>query len=618
MAYTNRFIALSCVAASVLATSCVNEFEEGQAPVSGEGYYISLTGDVNEGGAESRAYWDINNDERKSPAFTWESTDKMQSFVWSNSAFVDFKDSKKYSATTVTPDAENKKQAQLQITTGLSQQYAQDDVIWAVSPLAETDIDADNKVTFTLPDQFVQTELNSTEHLKDYVLMSGTGTVDGNNSASISFKVLPAIYRFKITNTGSEELTVNEVSISGPFCDKVELSMGNDGTVTPTYSVSNDTYAIKVTTPEGGLKVNAGETAYLYALVFPTNTASIEQTIELSFKGNYSGYTADYTKTAKCNTIYSYNLDSNTYYDMEVPVNKTAGGDTEKSVITLFKGTHIVGNWNNLEISNFYVHYLKEGDVLTVYFKDCKSGAKSFKDGGTWQPLDDDAQGQIEENEKKQEFFTYTITSESAEKLKKHNLILTGKDYTITKITLTTLLECDPVSDDAIMLSDFEKHTADNDKSWTEGVALEYPMENGNTYLRFASSPIPVPENGIWLFNCSHSSANVSIIENYVIKFDLKIEEGVTGASRAEMKYVLADDYWLGFGTNFFPETTDGKWITVSRNISDIKSEPELTGELSFIKTDEEGHQVNKNNGMYGKNIPAGICIDNFRLEPKN
>ena len=54
MIHTNRFIAFFCVAASVLATSCVNEFEEGQAPVSGEGYYISLTGDINEGGVESR------------------------------------------------------------------------------------------------------------------------------------------------------------------------------------------------------------------------------------------------------------------------------------------------------------------------------------------------------------------------------------------------------------------------------------------------------------------------------------------------------------------------------------------------------------------------------------
>ena len=298
---------------------------------------------------------------------------------------------------------------------------------------------------------------------------------------------------------------------------------------------------------------------------------------------------------------------------MEVPVNKTAGGDAEKSVITLFEGTHIVGKWQNLPISDFYVHNLKEGDVLTVYFEDCESGTKSFKESGEWQLLDDDAQGQIDENEIEKGFFTYTITSESAEKLKKHDLILTGEDYTITKITLTTLLECDPVPVGAIMLCDFEGHTAENDKSWSweEGVTLEYPIDDGNTYLRFKYSSVPSSKE-IWLFNCSHSSVNVSDIENYVIKFDLNIEEGVTDASQAKMQYLLADSL-LWVGDNFFPETTDGKWITVSRNISDIK--PDLTGELSFVKGEGQG---NKNNGMYGKNIPAGICIDNFRLERKN
>ena len=327
MTYTNRFIALSCVAASVFATSCVNEFEEGQAPVSGEGYYISLTGDINEGGVESRAHWDINDDERKSLAFTWDASDnEMKSFVWSNNAFIDFDGSKKYSATTVTPNADTKNQAQLQITTGLSREYAQGDVIWAVSPLAESNISSDNKVTFTLPDQFVQTELNSTEHLKEHILMSGTGTVGSNNSANISFNVLPAIYRFKITNTESGDLTVNEVSISGPFCDKAELSMDN-GTVTPTYSVSNGTYAIKVTTPDEGLTVAANTTAYLYALVFPTNTSTITDNITLSFEGKYGDTSADYTKTAPCKNLYYNNIYSNTYYDLEVPVSNPAYND---------------------------------------------------------------------------------------------------------------------------------------------------------------------------------------------------------------------------------------------------------------------------------------------------
>ena len=320
MTYTNRFIALSCVAASVFATSCVNEFEEGQAPVSGEGYYISLTGDINEGGVESRAHWDINSNDQ-SLAFTWDASDnEMKSFVWSNNAFIDFDGSKKYSATTVTPNTDDKKQAQLQITTGLSQAYAQGDVIWAVSPLENSNIDADNKVTFTLPDGFTQTALNSTEHLKDYVLMSGTGTVSAANTASICFNVLPAIYRFKITNTESEDLTVNEVSISGPFCDKAELEYGKE----PAYSIDGTTYTIKVTTPEGGLAVAANTTAYLYALVFPTNTSTITDNITLSFKGKYGDTSADYTKTAPCKNLYYNNINSNTYYDLEVPVSNPA------------------------------------------------------------------------------------------------------------------------------------------------------------------------------------------------------------------------------------------------------------------------------------------------------
>ena len=344
MTYTSRFIAFFCVAASVLA--------KGQAPVSGEGYYISLTGDVNEGGTESRAHWDINTDNQRL-AFAWDqSTDEMKSFVWSNNSFVGFTDGKKYSPTTVTPDVENKKQAQLQITTGLSQAYAEKDVIWAVSPLEDTNIGLDNKVTFTLPDGFTQTELNSTEHLKQYILMSGTGTVSAENTASISFDVLPAIYRFKVINTESEELTVNEVSISGPFCNKAELEYGK----APVYSVSNNgTYTIKVATLAGGLTVAANTTAYLYALVFPTETSSKSEEITLSFNGKYGDTPVEgYTKTAKCSDIYTYDLDSNTYYDMEVPVDKKAANDNEPDItgvesdaFALFKKIKVGWNLGN-------------------------------------------------------------------------------------------------------------------------------------------------------------------------------------------------------------------------------------------------------------------------------
>lgn len=606
MTYINRYIVLSCVAASIFATSCVNEFEEEQAPVSGEGYYISLTGDINECGVESRAHWDINSNDQ-SLAFTWDASDnEMKSFVLSNNAFIDFDGSKKYSATTVTPNAENKKQAQLQITTGLSQEYAEGDFIWAVSPLEDSNISADNKVTFTLPDQFVQTTLNSTEHLKDYVLMSGTGTVGSDNSASISFKVLPAIYRFKITNNESEDLTVNEVSISGPFCNKAVLEYGKE----PEYSVSNGTYAIKVTTPDGGLTVAANTKAYLYALVFPTNTSTISSDITLSFKGSYGNISANYTKTAVCSSIYNFDLKSNTYYDLEVPVDKKAGVDTEKSEIILYDNECFIENWNSFTISNLFLSYLEEGDVLTVYFKECTSGSTIAIKNGDWKEFNDSYITPTTEDIE-QGFITYTFTSAAIEIINgqaKPSLIIQGNGgFTITKVTLKTLIKedyRDPISPNALMLSDFEGHTPGIEPGATTGVVYEYPKDKkGNIYLRLAQSlSTGAP---MWVAVCIHHKIDtVQNIENYVIKFDLMIEQGTAGASQATIQFMLADKKYLWAG-NILPETTEGKWITISYNISNNK---DVTGDLTF---------TGFANAIQGWNVPAGICIDNYRLEPK-
>ena len=602
MTYINRYIALSCVAASIFATSCVNEFEEEQAPVSGEGYYISLTGDINECGVESRAHWDINSNE--SLAFTWDASDnEMKSFVWSNNAFIDFHGSKKYSATTVTPNAENKKQAQLQITTGLSREYAEGDFIWAVSPLEDSNISADNKVTFTLPDQFVQTTLNSTEHLKDYVLMSGTGTVRSDNSASISFNVLPAIYRFKITNNESEDLTVNEVSISGPFCNKAVLEYGKE----PEYSVSNGTYAIKVTTPDGGLTVAANTTAYLYALVFPTNTSTISSDITLSFKGSYGNISANYTKTAVCSSIYHFNLKSNTYYDLEVPVDKKAGVDTEKSEIILYNGEFLIKDWSSsLPISNLLLNYLEEGDVLTVYFNDCPNGSTISLRNRNWGEFDKENTSRLlTTKEIEQGFFTYTLTANAAEILKgppQPSLIIMGYGgFTITKVTLKTIKEDyrDPISPNALMLIDFDNNSPEGGE--TGGGIHKYPTnENGNKYLRLAQQ-LPVGDYCMLVPGCTNQKiGTVQNIENYVIKFDLMIEQGTVGASQANLQFMFPKGPYP-YAYHILPETTEGKWITISYNISN-------TGEMPF-----NGYII----GIQGWDVPVGICIDNYRLEPK-
>ena len=164
----------------------------------------------------------------------------------------------------------------------------------------------------------------------------------------------------------------------------------------------------------------------------------------------------------------------------------------------------------------------------------------------------------------------------------------------------------EPITDKTILLNGFEdtgSHNSGWDGSWTSGVELEFPQEaNGNTYLRLKTTV----DGDIWLVNCNHQDiGTVSGIENYVIKFDLLIENGVTGASEAAMQFVLGDK-WLWVGAGMFPETTNGKWITVSRNISDLNAE--LTGDLTLGKN---------TNGLYGSNIPQGICIDNLRLDPK-
>lgn len=166
----------------------------------------------------------------------------------------------------------------------------------------------------------------------------------------------------------------------------------------------------------------------------------------------------------------------------------------------------------------------------------------------------------------------------------------------------------DPITANTIMVIDFEPtegHNAGWDNSWTNGEATQSGEENGNTYMRLVS---PMVDG--WIFNCSHIPVQtISDIENYEVKFDVRIDEGVTGASDATIQFVLADN-WIWAGTGVLPETTDGKWVTVSRKIADLKAD--LTGELVFVKEDG-GVQ---GSGLSGENVPAGISFDNLRLDP--
>lgn len=296
----------------------------------------------------------------------------------------------------------------------------------------------------------------------------------------------------------------------------------------------------------------------------------------------------------------------------------TGGGTWVEQEVVLYEGEPVeTGSWSNsLQVPNAKLSSIKEGDVIRVYFTDAQAGAqgslKCTADG--WPALSPELEYfEITDEDISAGYYVRTVTADMVAQLGGNDLIVSGQLYTITKVSLFTSVwveETDdarePVTDATIMLNDFEEHDGHNsswDGSWTTGVELEFPKEdNGNTYLYLKTTV----EGDIWLVNCNHQDiGTVAGIENYVFKFDLKIDEGVTGASEAGMQVILGDN-WLWVGPGLFPESTDGKWITVSRNISDLNAD--LAGDLEI---------GTKTNGLYGSAIPAGISIDNLRLDPK-
>ncbi|WP_303919512.1 glycan-binding surface protein [Draconibacterium sediminis] len=161
----------------------------------------------------------------------------------------------------------------------------------------------------------------------------------------------------------------------------------------------------------------------------------------------------------------------------------------------------------------------------------------------------------------------------------------------------------DPITDATIMVMDFEQHGDHNgswDNSWSG--SSEILTENGNTFIRYTSS-----FDG-WALNCNHQSSGapapvIQNIENYILKFDIRIEEGVTGAENAQLQFVFADQWSYWYGPNLFPSETGGDWITVSVPVSTWG----LTGTFDLSSG---------TNGLYGGIIPAGISIDNLRFDP--
>ncbi|MCG6187248.1 glycan-binding surface protein [Maribellus maritimus] len=162
----------------------------------------------------------------------------------------------------------------------------------------------------------------------------------------------------------------------------------------------------------------------------------------------------------------------------------------------------------------------------------------------------------------------------------------------------------DPITDETIIVMDFEQHGG-HDGYWDSGWSgnTEILEENGNIFLRV---------NGAldgWILNCNHQANGapapvINNVEDYVLKFDIRIEEGITGAENAQLQFVFADQWNYWYGAGLLPATTSGDWITVSVPVSTWG----LTGTFDLSSG---------TNGLYGGVIPAGVSLDNLRFDPK-
>lgn len=201
---------------------------------------------------------------------------------------------------------------------------------------------------------------------------------------------------------------------------------------------------------------------------------------------------------------------------------------------------------------------------------------------------------------------TYSIrlTQEDFDLIWAGGLDVVGYALDIKKIYVTwQTSSTEPVYFTDLMLVDYEEHGNHNgsfDGSWG-GVGNVLEDEAGNHYIESTES---AAEN--WLVNCNHQAdgAPAPVVEDaslYVVKYDVRIADGTAGASQAQMQIVLGDNWnWVGAG--LFPESTGGKWITVT---VDALS---LSGALDCSTG---------TNGIYGGPFPAGIAIDNLRLSLK-
>lgn len=282
---------------------------------------------------------------------------------------------------------------------------------------------------------------------------------------------------------------------------------------------------------------------------------------------------------------------------------------------TLWEGSVDLAGWSgNLQLPADLFADCTTETQFTLHYENQGGGQFKIQDG-TWTNLEmvdkspywegvDAAEGSTS--------YTFSLNAEQLAAVQSTGMVIAGQNLILTKLTILVAVPDtggpEPVLDTDIMLNDYEPHGDHNsgwDDSWADGgAATEFLTEDGNTYIRVCA-----PLTG-WFVNCNHQiesggafGAVIDDISKYNLKFDLKIEDGVVGCSAVQMQVVLADG-WFWYGENFFPETTEGEWITVTLSLDGIVS--------GAVDTTSGTNGLASNTA-----IPAGLCLDNLRLSLK-
>lgn len=432
------------------------------------------------------------------------------------------------------------------------------------------------------------------------------------------------------TVSGADLDLVTGVTVAGVKHDFVATE--NEIVITTTATTQSGAV---VFTLDNGTKVTAAESievTYDSMIIISTmpSSASVGESITIT-GSNFNMIESIYFGSTK---VVSYSKRADDEMSFIIPAETQTGsynltmilttGDTEYSpqtidvrgaisTVVVWEGECAFGGWARYqEIAGSALAHIPAGATMVIEYKDAiadswpQLSVKSKADGWPMLPCFPGNEWGVVDMNASANSYSFTVDRESLLAAYTYGLVLAGQNMTVTRAYFTFENgDAEPVFISDIILVDYETHSGHDgswDGSWSGTTSLV--TENGNSYVRST-----VTSSGeTWFVNCNHQSDigfgadyyKVANAENYVLKFDIKIEEGVTGASAATMQAVLGDG-WNWYGAGFFPETTGGKWKTVSIPLT-------FWGKSGALDCSSG------TNGMYGGNIPAGICIDNMRL----